>query len=126
MRKQHGDCYVEPESLEMAEHRINSPTINFGSEAIQAMLAAAAQDEASKNPDASTQSQPSASATSSPVTAPSTSRVGDILKTAALVGATSLGTAAAVSYLTDDTDTDTRNTYQIEAVPFDPNIDPTK
>lgn len=129
MRKQHGDCYEAPDLPDMAEHRINSPTINIGGDVAQALLAAAAKENQTTAEGAGVTSPPTPqpqSTTSSPVASGQQrgSGVSDFLKTAALIGATSIGTGAVVSYLADDSDTDTNSVYEIEAVPFDPTINP--
>lgn len=102
-RKAHGDCYQPPAADRDHEHRINSPTITIGAEAAAQLggLAGAAPPQHLPPPQ---HSPPPNSGW---------------LKAALLAAISSAATAGVVSYMTDD-DTDTRNTYDIKAVPFDP------
>ena len=97
LKKQHGDCYDPPGSIDMAENRINSPTINIGVDAAK-MLGSSV--------------LPGTSVGSSVV-----SKVPSWLKTAGLLAA-GAGTMFAVNQMLGDDHK--RNVYDIQAVPFDP------
>lgn len=99
-RNQHGECYKAPEQ-DMAEHRINSPTINIGTDAAMAM----------------------SDAVGMPISPPHKKPlIPNWAKAALLAGATAIGTGAVMSYLASDDDT--RNVYDIKAMPFDPDLNP--
>jgi hypothetical protein len=97
LRKQHGECYRAPEPIDMAENRINSPTINIGVDAAK-MLGSSVLPGASVGSGVA-------------------SKVPGWLKTAGLLAA-GAGTMFAVNQMLGDDHK--RNVYDIQAVPFDP------
>ena len=117
--KQISECYEPPEKPDIdyeeegVGHHINSPTINIGVEAAAALAQSLDKEEGSDDVGL---------AASAKTKKPGMfSKVPDWMKAAALVAA---GAGGVIAYdkLNPDTnlDTDTRNIFNLEAVPFDP------
>lgn len=123
LRERCGDNYQPPEE-DVGNHLFNN--VFVGNEALRELSELLDERSSSQEGQAASQPQSPQSAPEPPPaqkpqpvsTGQRPSKKAGLVKTAALVGATALGTGAAVNYFTDDTDT--RNVYDIEALPFDP------
>lgn len=114
LRERCGDSYQAPDEDDMGNNLLNN--VFIGDDAItqlRDLFTDSNQQNATTAPAAATQPTPAPANSQTPAWKKA-------LGTAAIVGATAVGTGAVMNYLSDDTDTDTLNVYEIEAVPFDP------
>lgn len=110
LRERCGDSYKAPDEDDMGNNLLNN--VFVGDDAIRQLASSLAESSSTAKSEAS--AVPSQ---------PKRSLIPDWLKTLGMILATALGTGAAMSYFGDD-DTDTRNIYEIEAVPFNPDPEP--